>query len=121
MGLKFKLDENLSCSLKNSLISEGFDVTTVDEESLGGTTDQNLAEVCKKEQRCLVTADRDFAKILDFPPEQYAGLIVLQHTQRSLTTLMALIAQMIVALKAESPVGKLWIIEPGRIRIHSKA
>lgn len=116
MAPKFKLDENLSFLLKEEL--KEFDTVTVVDESLSGVTDKKLSEGCKQEQRCLITADHDFARILDFPPQQYAGLVVLQHPQRSLATLRMLVQQMKVALKNESPVGKLWIVEPGRIRIH---
>jgi len=118
--VKFKLDENLSPSLKLLLVSGGYDTETVDEERLSGASDKAIAEKCRQESRCLITADRDFTQIIDFPPEQYGGFVVLQHPQLSLMGLKTLIVQLIAVLKTESPVGKLWIVEPGRLRIHGE-
>lgn len=118
--VKFKLDENISSLLKQLLSTAGFDTETVDEELLSGAPDRKIAERCRQEGRCLITADRDFTQILDFPPEQYGGFVVLQHPQLNLTGLKTLILQLITALKTESPVGKLWIVEPGRVRIHGE-
>ena len=118
--VKFKLDENLSPTLKPLLVTAGFDVDTVDEERLSGASDKIIAEKCRQESRCLITADRDFTQIIDFPPEQSGGFVVLQHPQLSLIGLKTLILQLIAVLKTESPIGKLWIVEPGRVRIHGE-
>ena len=70
------------------------------------------------EGRCLITADLDFAQVLQYPPEKYVGIIVLRHPHPTLVGMRTLIRQIVVALSNESPVGRLWIVEPGRIRIH---
>jgi len=64
------------------------------------------------------TADEDFAQILRYPPAQYFGLIVLRHPRPSLKRMNTLLRQVVAALQTESPQGKLWIVEPRRIRIH---
>ena len=114
----FKLDENLSVHAGSPLTAAGHGVHTVADEKLGGANDPEIAEACKREQRCLITADLDFAQILDYPPERYAGIIVLRHPEASLEGMVALVAQIVEALATESPVGRLWIVEPGRLRIH---
>lgn len=96
----------------------GHDVTTVRSESLCGAPDSKLAAVCREEHRCLVTADDDFAQILDYPPGDHAGLVVLRHPRPSLAGMTALVAVLCKAVEGESPVGRLWIVEPARIRIH---
>jgi predicted nuclease of predicted toxin-antitoxin system len=67
----FKLDENLSLELKEPLIVAGHDVATASDQGLQGARDEELAEVCRRESRCLITADEDFAQILRYPPAQY--------------------------------------------------
>jgi len=67
---------------------------------------------------CLITADLDFAQIVDYPPEDYFGIVILRHPRPTLAGMRALLRQVVVAISAESPAGKLWIVEPGRIRIH---
>jgi len=114
----FKLDENLSAALKLPLLADGHDVATVTEQSLRGASDGKIAAACKHESRCLITADEDFAQILSYPPEEYAGIVVLWHPRPTLQRLEQLVRQVVIALKNETLAGRLWIVEPGRIRIH---
>jgi predicted nuclease of predicted toxin-antitoxin system len=116
--LRFKLDENLDARWRVPLEEAGHQVSTVAEESLQGTDDPNLAETCRSLGLCLLTADLDFSQILDYPPERYAGLIVLRHPRPTLANMRELVRQVAVTIPHESPVGRLWIVEPGRIRIH---
>jgi predicted nuclease of predicted toxin-antitoxin system len=80
----FKLDENLSATLKVPLVADGHDVTTVNDESLRGAADARVAAACRAESRCLITADEGFAQILRYPPDAYAGIIVLRHPRPTL-------------------------------------
>jgi len=114
----FKLDENGDPRWREPLIQAGYTVSTVAEEGLRGATDDVIAAACLSEQLCLITAHLDFAQILDYSPEKYAGLIVLRHPHPTLAGMVGLIRQIVAALPNESPVGRLWIVEPGRIRIH---
>ena len=43
---------------------------------------------------------------------------MLRHPRPNLKRLSDLLRQVVSALQAESPQGKLWIVKPGRIRIH---
>jgi predicted nuclease of predicted toxin-antitoxin system len=117
--MRLKLDENLSWRLAERLHRAGHEVATVRDEGLGGTDDDALFSRCRQEGRCLVTLDLDFGNILGFPPEKTAGLVVLRPAGRpSLAALEHLIGQLVEALSRESVAGRLWIIEPGRVRIH---
>lgn len=118
--MHFKLDENADPRWREPLVQAGYLVSTVAEESLRGEEDEVIAEVCRKESLCLITADLDFAQILNYPPEQYVGLVVLRHPRPTLAGMVKLIHQVVLALsRGESPTGHLWIVEPGRIRIHA--
>ena len=116
--LHFKLDENCDPRWREPLEHAGHDVSTAADEGLQGAEDRAIGEVCRTENRCLITADLDFAQILDYPPAKYSGLIILRHTHPSLAGMQSLIRQIAVAVTSESPVGRLWIVEPGRVRIH---
>jgi hypothetical protein len=66
-----------------------------------------------------VTLDLDFAEVLRFPPEEGAGVAVLRSPGRlSPKLIVARIAELAAMLKVEPIEGKLWIVEPGRVRIH---
>lgn len=117
--MKLKLDENLGRQISTIFHKAGHDATTVYEQNLSGALDENLYTVCLKEKRCLVTIDLDFSNVLRFPPEPTSGIVVLRPTgKQTIISIMLLAQQFIAALTHETPYGKLWIIEPGRIRIH---
>ena len=76
--MKFKLDENLSPSLAAGFAAAGHDAHSVVQQSLGGQPDAIVIDVCRHEQRVLVTLDLDFANILAYPPAQFTGIVVLR-------------------------------------------
>lgn len=76
--MRFKTDENLPEESAAVLREAGHDAHTVREQTLGGHPDDDVAAVCKREQRALVTLDLDFSDIRSYPPEELEGLIVLR-------------------------------------------
>ena len=117
--MRFKLDENLGRRGQELLRAAGHDVATVWDQGLRGVADGDLFELCAREQRALITLDRDFGQVTRFPPEKGAGIIVLDVKPR--TTLDGIIGRLrdfLAVLKTRSVVGALWIVEPGRVRIH---
>jgi predicted nuclease of predicted toxin-antitoxin system len=120
--VKFKLDENLGTRTLQVFVGAGHDVQTVRSEGLQGRADDTIYDVCRVEQRCLVTLDLDFSNVLRFPPGSTAGIVILRPSRNvSLETLAAL-ARDVIRMVAVQPVeGKLWVVEPGRIRIHESA
>ncbi|MBI4964171.1 MAG: DUF5615 family PIN-like protein [Desulfomonile tiedjei] len=116
--MRFKLDENADQRWRTPLEEAGHHVSTVAEEGLQGEKDPVLAQTCKDLGLCLITVDLGFAQILEYRPNEYPGIIVLRHPSPSLAGMRELISQVATALKTRSPQGRLWIVEPGRIRIH---
>ena len=117
--MKFKLDENFGSRTQEIFRAAGHDIQTVRSQKLQGCLDQNLYEVCCKEQRCLVTLDLDFADVTRFPPNTTSGIVVIRTPRNpSIVLLEQLVRQFLQAL-AQMPVEKkLWVVEVGRIRIH---
>ncbi|MGH2457610.1 MAG: DUF5615 family PIN-like protein [Chloroflexota bacterium] len=117
--MKFKLDENLGIRTRQVFIDAGHDVQTVRDEGLQGRADDTIYDVCRVEQRCLVTLDLDFSNVVRFLPDPTAGIIVLKPSRNVSPQLLAALAgQVIRMLSDRSVVGALWVVEPGRIRIH---
>ena len=96
----------------------GHEVSTAADEGLKGAPDHSVAEVCRREGKVLITADLGFGQIIDYPPDRYPGLVVLRHPHPTLSGMEYLLRQVVAAIQTESPVGRLWIVEPGRIRVH---
>ena len=116
--MRLKLDENIDARLAAVLRQAGHDATTVREQELYGTIDPDLYNHCISEGRVLITLDLDFANVLRYPPEPTPGLVVLRGPDDLFPTVRNLIQTLVNALTTENPTRHLWIVEPGRIRVH---
>ena len=97
----------------------GHDVETVRDEGLTGASDDRLFEACVSEKRTLITLDRDFAQVPRFPPERSAGVVVLElGGPASISLLDARLRDFLALTRTRSVNGELWIVEPGRVRVH---
>lgn len=119
--MKFKLDENLRPLGSDLLTAAGHDVATAVEQGLSGASDDRLYEVCCHERRVLITLDHDFGHVFRFPPEAGAGIVVLECAGRlSPASIVARIREFLAVL-ADHPLDReLWIVEPGRVRVHQR-
>lgn len=116
--MRLKLDENLPARLPAAVAEAGHDVATVAGEDLLGCEDERLYDVCREEGRVLVTLDLDFANPLRFPPETGAGIIVLRPRRPLLSILPSMLLNALTIIEAGPSRGRLWIVEPARIRVH---
>jgi predicted nuclease of predicted toxin-antitoxin system len=120
--VKFKLDENLSRRAADLIRAAGHDPVTVVSQGLRGAADETVFEVCTAESRALVTLDRDFGQVLRYPPAASAGIVVLEIGPRAThAALLDRVRELLTVLRTRSPNGALWIVEPGRVRIHLPA
>lgn len=114
--MKFKIDENLPIEAALTLNERGFQAETVLAELLSGADDQTIANRVRAEERILVTLDLDFSNIRAYPPDEYAGIIVLRLKTQDKPTVLSYIRRLAVALDKRIPQGELWIVQHDRIR-----
>ncbi len=125
--MKFKIDENLSrrdgyppVEIAELLIKSGHNAKTVNEQQLKGTKDFVLINLCRQENRALVTLDTDFSDISAYPPEEYAGIIVLRVGSQSKNHVAAVFQHTIPIIDVEPLQQHLWIVEENVIRIRGR-
>ncbi len=116
--MKFKLDENLGTTAVCAFEDAGHDTSTVRRQELAGADDGRVLQVCRDEQRILVTLDLDFANPLTFDPRPTAGVVVLRLSRSPAPSeLVAAIATLLRSLGDRSIDGSLWIVQPDRVRV----
>ena len=119
--MQFKIDENLPLEVAKLLLQAGYDTLTIWDQELVGSDDQTIATACQRERRCLITLDKDFADIRTYPPEDFAGLMILRLKQQDKPTILEIIKK-VLTLLPDNPIEQhLWIVEERRIRIRGMA
>ena len=116
--MKFLLDANMPRSAASLLREHGYEVEDVRDVLPNGADDATVAAHAKAGKLILTTRDFDFADIRNYPPQDYAGIIVLELPDD------AVAAQVNQALKffASQPEllarlnGRLAIVESWRVR-----
>src|ERR1700677_1740493 len=76
--MKFLLDANVPRSAAGLLREHGHEVQDVRDILPNGAADAMVAASAQAGQFILVTRDFDFADIRNYPPKEYAGIIVLE-------------------------------------------
>ena len=114
----FKLDENLGDRGLERLRKAGHDAMTAREQQLCGQPDAQIIDVCTLEKRCLITLDTDFADTLTYPPEKYAGIVLLRLPKKPvLSDIDIAVDTVIDALNHGADIiGRLWIVRHTTIR-----
>ena len=95
----------------------GHTADTVVQEHLRGSPDADIASVCRREGRALLTLDSDFADIRLYPPDEFSGLIVLRLRVQDKPHVLGVLRRIIPLLSVEPLEGYLWIVDEERIRI----
>ena len=103
--MTFKLDENTDARCKAILAAAGHDAHTVPEEWLKRSPDPKIWQAARDEARTLISQDMDFSNI------------ILRGPDTSFPIQQILIRTLIGHLATESPPGRLWIVEAGRVRV----
>jgi len=120
--MKLKLDENLGHRIAEFFRAAGHDAVTVKGQGLAGYPDRRIFDECQQEGRCLVTLDLDFANPLLFKPGETAGIAVLRLPGKpNHEDLTRATRTLIAGMERANITGKLWIIQPGRLREYSPA
>lgn len=115
--IKFKVDENLHSDAADLPRDHGHDALTVFDQGLRGQPDSDIASVCRREARTIVTLDLDFSDIRVYPPEDYEGIIVLRLNDQSRAFMLQGLGRIIPLFENESLAGHLWIVDEHQIRI----
>ena len=116
--MKFLLDANMPRSAASLLREAGHAVEDVRDVLPNGANDATVAAHARAGQLILITRDFDFADIRNYPPDDYAGIIVLQLPDDAVAARVNQVMQSFVSrpeLLARLA-GRLAIVESWRVR-----
>lgn len=123
MSLLFFSDQCVPREITDQLKAADFQVVQLREVLPIRSLDPEVIAAAQERDAILVSLNGDFADILVYPPSAYAGVIAIQlHNHPE--TIPTLMGNLLAYLKANPARdfyrGKLFIVEPHRIRIREK-
>ncbi len=119
--MKFKLDENFGRSIQEVLEEAGHDARTVREENLQGAPDPEVFAAANSEERILIPMDHGFGNVLAYDHKEAAGVAIINPPGRPTLALLRLLTNTLLKALGKGEIrGRLWIVEPGRIREHER-
>lgn len=78
--MRFLVDINIPQSVINSLVESGHDVLDIKKRQLD-LKDSELIEIAKQEKRIILTRDKDFLILTQFPKYQVPTIVIRLKTQ----------------------------------------
>ncbi len=81
--IKFLTDENVPLTLIKALRVNGFDVKDIKEEKLYGISDVSILTMANKEDRIIITYDKDFLNISRGARIQSKGIVLLKFLNQN--------------------------------------
>ena len=118
--MRFKVDENLPIDVADLLASAGYDALTVLDQRLVGEADTRILDICRQEERTLITLDLDFSDVRSYPPKEHFGLLVLRLHRQDKAYVLETIRRVIPLFEQETIEHHLWIVEENRIRVRGE-
>lgn len=116
--MRFLVDASLPRSAAAVLLELGHEAVDVRDVGLRAATDDVIADHARRNQQAIITRDFDFADIRNYPPIDYAGIVVLDFpnhvTAAQVVKVLATFAGAREWLELLS--GRLVIVEPSRVR-----
>lgn len=125
--MRFLIDADLPRSTRLVVENAGHEALDVrdvglGDVGLGDAEDPAIAARAKADQLCLLTGDFGFADVRNYPPDQYAGLVVRELPKDATAEVILDLVQRLldqVDVVSKLP-ARLVIVSFGRVRLRPK-
>lgn len=117
--MQFLIDADLPRSVAPLVSSFGHEAVDVRDIGMRMADDPTIAEYARSKNLCLITGDFGFADVRAYPPEKYAGLVVLELSRHAAEqTILMLVEELLRQsdLLSRLP-SRLAIVKIGRVRL----
>ncbi|HUS46619.1 MAG TPA: DUF5615 family PIN-like protein [Phycisphaerae bacterium] len=113
--MRFLLDQDVYESTRQFLVEEGHDVLTVSQCGLATAEDRRILEEAQRQQRILVTRDRDFGQLV-YLKRMATGVIYVRTGGSTLTHVHTQLGEVLQQHSERALRGAFVVVEPGRYR-----
>lgn len=113
--MRFLADESCDFAIVRALRAAGHDVAAVAEVALGAADDVVL-ELARRDQRVLLTEDKDFGQLV-YAAGNAAGSVIFIRYPASARALLPQIVVDLVSREQDRLAGAFVVVQPSRIRI----
>ncbi len=116
--MRFLLDANMPRSAAGAVKRLGHEAVDVREIGLGGAEDKQIAAYAKEHDLALITRDFDFSDIRNYPPAEFAGIIVLELPDDAVAATVVKVMESFLSQPQllSQLAGRLAIVESWRVR-----
>jgi len=118
MAPKFLADESCDFAVVRALRAAGFDVLAVS-EFMQRSDDRDLIERAHRDQRILLTEDKDFGWLVFVSHADSAGVILIRYPGNVRRTLAQAVVNLVQQQSVQIP-GAFVVMQPGQIRFSPK-
>jgi hypothetical protein len=113
--MRFLADESCDFAVVRSLRAAGHDVMAVAEVAVGAT-DATVLELAVREQRVLLTEDKDFGQLVYAATRSSSGVVLMRFPAPRRAGLVQAMLEL-VSSRDQQLIGCFAVVQPGRIRI----
>jgi predicted nuclease of predicted toxin-antitoxin system len=113
--MRFLADESCDFRVVRTLRAAGHDVTAVLEES-PGAEDEAVIALARREERVLITEDRDFGQLFYAATRPTCGVVLLRFPSNARNSMLKAVTDL-VEERGAALADRFVVAEPGRVRI----
>ena len=118
--MKIIADENVFEPIIEFLQEEGHEVINVRKSNLSGSSDDTIYKLAVDKKMIIVTMDKDFSRMLRFPPEKCGGIIVVKLYKMTVDKATKICKQYFRTIDLTKIAHKLVIITPEGVKLRSR-
>lgn len=115
--MKFIADENIFKPLIDYLRAEKHNVFSIADSKYSGSQDEVIYKLACRRKRIIITMDKDFSRILNFPPQNCGGIIIVKIYRRKILETLEIFKKYFKTIKEKDIKRNLVIINPESLRI----
>ena len=110
--MKIKVDEDLPKLAIGALVERGYQAEGVHEQGMSGWKDHQFWQAVQEEGRYLITADKGFADIRQYPPGLHGGVMLLRPDQDGIRPVLQLLDAVLAQYDLNMLVGTITVVTP---------